>query len=143
MVQPEFQGQQRWIRSRWVRRRYYVENGYIRPVVGSKVEYYDPFEEAYFDANTPREGTSLYLELIALDLEDIPAIERFTSRWGLLGLCQHRLLQHRRVMTDEDRDEVIADTPPEWVTEEQFSSASSAIATGARRRGAARRRKTR
>lgn len=74
-----------WLRTTWVRRRYYVEDGYIKPIPGSREEKYNPFD-AYYGAERAEEGRSLYLELVELDEKDPRAIEEFCSRWGILGL---------------------------------------------------------
>src|SRR6266851_4271777 len=67
-------------RSRWIKRRYYIEGDYVQPIPGSKVELYDPF------AADPLP----YRELAALDVEDSRAVEAFTAHWGLLGLFHQK-----------------------------------------------------
>jgi hypothetical protein len=73
-------------RSWWVRRRYVIAGNFIRPVRGATVEDYDPYAE---DASQ----RPAYLELAGLDTTDERAVEEFVSRWGLLGLFFHPLLQ--------------------------------------------------
>jgi hypothetical protein len=80
--------------SQWARRRYSIEGDYIKPVPGSKVTFYNPFDH-YYGAGNVKTGTSLYLELVALDTNDCCQIEQFASKWGLLGLFYHPLLQIR------------------------------------------------
>lgn len=78
--------------ARWWKQRYFVEDGLIRPVVGSKREMYDPLE-AYFQRHLWRINPPLHLALARLNPLDDEQVERFCSTWGLLGLFQHPLLQ--------------------------------------------------
>jgi hypothetical protein len=75
------------MQSGWKKRRYYAEDGYLKPVPGSRVEDYDPFIASPLP----------YLELAALDTADERAVEAFASRFGLLGLFQERLHNTRNV----------------------------------------------
>jgi len=98
----------------WVRCRYFVQDGYIRPVRGAHVEAYDPFE-AYYANDSALLGRSLYLQLVDLDTTNEQEIEKFVSRWGLLGLFQHNLIQARHVECDE-WEELGNPDPPYAVT---------------------------
>lgn len=77
------------LRSPWVRRRYYIEDGFIKPVPGSTVESYNPLASR-LSGGSPGEAGLLHVELAALDAEDPKAVEQFVSAWGLLGLYQNR-----------------------------------------------------
>ncbi|MBI3910612.1 MAG: CGNR zinc finger domain-containing protein [Armatimonadetes bacterium] len=75
----------------WVRTRYFVEDGLIRPA-GARLEAYDPFREGYFPPDSPKAGQSIYLGLLALNLRRETEIEQWVNRWGILGLCQHQIV---------------------------------------------------
>ena len=75
----------------WVRQPYRVAEGYIKPA-SLGFSRYDPFD-SYYGTDAATAGRSLYLELIDLNASDSVEVEAFTSKWGLLGLYQHRLLQ--------------------------------------------------
>lgn len=83
-----------WVKGAWVRQKYVVDSslGLIRPVGHEPPEAYDPFE-GYSWEGQAKSGRTIYLELTDLDLASDRAIEYFTTRWGLLGLFQDRLLQ--------------------------------------------------
>jgi len=104
-------GNRRALQAGWVRRRYFIRDGYIRPIQGSEVVVYDPFEE-YYGTDAARSGRSLYQHLVDLDLSDERAIEEFASRWGLLGLFQHRLVQVSHVGCDRYDYADHPDQPP-------------------------------
>ncbi len=82
---------QGWARARWARRPYEVRDGWIAPAPGGSVEFYDPFAAS---GSAGPQGP-LYRALWDVDLEQSESIEFFASRWGLLGLFQHRLIQAR------------------------------------------------
>lgn len=65
--------------SRWVRRRHYIEAGYIKPVPGAAVRAYNPM------VGHPGEVGPLHIELAALNVRDALAVEAFASTWGVLG----------------------------------------------------------
>ncbi len=106
----------------WTRRRYFVEEGLIQPLPRGATEEYDPFI-SYYGSDSTWSGRSLYLELLELDIGSEHAIEGFTSRWGLLGLYQHRLVQIRRAEADLDLSTKI-DRVPEYLVE-HFEAPSS------------------
>src|SRR5262245_58033757 len=90
------ENEQQQYASHWRKRRYYVsDDGFIKPVQGSPVEEYDPFESFYAGPRTSQ-PRYLHTDLAGLDTDDTRAIEDFVNTWGLLGLFQHYL---RRVQT--------------------------------------------
>jgi len=76
--------------ARWVKRRYYIEDGYIKPIAGSRLEEYDPFtyHKSHIKPSDDKRQTKgiLYLEFANLDLNDDKQIESFVNKYGLLGL---------------------------------------------------------
>lgn len=92
-------------KSQWVKRRYYVEDGYLKPIPGSKADPYDPFT-----TDPPP-----YLELAALDLEDERAVEGFVSRFGLLGLFQQQRHEEAESWESKGRRDTGMAYSMEWV----------------------------
>src|SRR5688500_8562237 len=82
-----------WLGAEWCRRRYYVSGGFIKPIPGEPVDFYDPLEAV--TGGKSASAATLAQELAGVDLDDLGAIEGFTSRWGLLGLMGHKLLHVR------------------------------------------------
>lgn len=79
-----FEPRMQYVRG-WPRRQYYIEGGYIRPVLGSEVTWYNPFELGEFN----REGAAepFFIQLANLDVTDVEAIRGFVNQFGLLGLA--------------------------------------------------------
>ena len=96
-------------RLAWPRGRFYVEDGFLKPVKGSAVEYYNPSDHYHGAGSDPGER-SMYLDLASLDPSDSEAVERFARRWGRLGLYEDTVLQVR-FQTEEDTDESIIARP--------------------------------
>ncbi|MDI6872069.1 MAG: CGNR zinc finger domain-containing protein [Bacillota bacterium] len=88
------------LKTTWARRRYYVDEGYIKPIPGLKTEWYNPFA-SYYGLDSPYKGRSFYLELVELNENDPRAVEEFASKWGLLGLVFENLIQAHYVRTPE------------------------------------------
>jgi hypothetical protein len=110
-----------WIRTRWVKRRYFVQDGYIRPVPGGESVLYDPFL-GYSHEDHPTKDRSSYLQLLDVKLDDEREIEEWTSTWGLLGLFQDRLVQARRTIQTK--------TGPETLIEWGSTAAASSVFEG-------------
>jgi hypothetical protein len=83
-----------WMYTRWLRRPYFVQDAYLRPVRDGRAVPYDPFVGYTHDYH-PKEGPPIYLELQELDLENEAAIGAFATKWGLLGVFQDGLVQTR------------------------------------------------
>lgn len=77
-------------RMEWTRRRYHVEDGYVRPSRISPPETYDPFERY-------AKGEYLHLALMELDSSDADAVAEFATRWGPLGILHEFLIEARYV----------------------------------------------
>jgi hypothetical protein len=79
-----------WLRGKWVRRHYYVEDNYIKPAANSTVIEYDPLvadSEARWSGN----AQSPHQDLARLDSKDREAVAQFACKWGLLGVFTHDL----------------------------------------------------
>lgn len=85
-----------WMEGAWVKREYFIQGSLIRPVAGSEPQPYDPFD-GYQHDDSPRKQAPIYLEVMALDLEDDRKIRDFCCDWGLLGIFQDRLVQAHHV----------------------------------------------
>jgi hypothetical protein len=95
-----------WLRGRWVRRGYYICGDDICPVIGSKAEAYDPLQTAACGVRHDLIADLTSLRCGSQGLDDT-AIEAFTSRWGLLGLLTHGLLER-----DDERKIWLTDPVP-------------------------------
>jgi len=80
------------LKMQWKRTRYYIEDGFIKEVPGSKVERYDPFDFYFRDTGKRSETGILYLEFISLNENNEDEIEGFVNRYGILGLERRQLL---------------------------------------------------
>src|SRR5437588_12575417 len=91
-------------RPLWMRRRYFVQGDYIRHVLESDLERIDPFED--------QDGHALHLDLVRLAESDARAVEEFASRWGLLGLFYHPILQVRYGDRWDSKEDMVAQAFP-------------------------------
>lgn len=73
--------------AKWFRRRYYIEDGYVRPIPGSAEVPYDLFGEYR------RGERSLWFELQSLSGANDRKLEDFCSFWGPLGILGDCVLQ--------------------------------------------------
>jgi len=80
------------LKMQWKRARYYIEDGFIKEIPGSKVERYDPFDFYFRDTGKRSETGILYLEFISLNENNEDEIEGFVNRYGILGLERRQLL---------------------------------------------------
>lgn len=103
------------LRGRWMRRRYFVEGEFIKPIPTSEKTVYDPFEgyRAELTKSEQDPVDQLHTHLANLDAADLHAIEAFTGKWGILGLFQHDLYQVRYVPTAGGAVQPLHD-PPYW-----------------------------
>ncbi len=80
--------------SKWLRTRYYIQDGYILPIPGAEWSEYDPWDY-YNKENAGIPDDSLHIKFLNINLTDHREIEQFCSTYGLLGL------RARDVATDE------------------------------------------
>jgi len=78
----------------WSRRRFFVEGGYIKPVIGSAIELYRPMEH-YYGVGSSSTKQSMYLNLLSVQAPYPSSLEKIARKWGLLGLYQHHVVQVR------------------------------------------------
>lgn len=100
----------------WMKRRYHVEDGYLRPSRSSRLRSYDPFE--------PRaDRDPLHLALVMVDAYDADSVAAFASDWGPLGVLHEFLIEARyaegepgQVSGDALEGEQVIATPTSRVT---------------------------
>jgi hypothetical protein len=110
-----------WLLLEWVRPRYYIEGGFIRPIPGSPVEQVNPFEvEREQPTHKHHRPRRLHEDLAAVDPADQRSLQSFVDRWGLLGLIQHVEPRDYRIHSVElacDPVDQYARDEPGWVRE--------------------------
>lgn len=70
----------------WRHEKYEVADGYVRPLVGARVEAYDPFEAYYLAWESGGAQGPPHIEFARLDPRDEKAIVSWCDKHGLLGL---------------------------------------------------------
>lgn len=88
------------VQGTWVRQRYFAQDGFLRPVQGSRRTWFDPLRAARAQEEARNDGRPLYLQFT--DLDSQADFERFASAWGLLGLLPHRVLFARHAFEGDD-----------------------------------------
>ncbi len=78
------------LQGRWYRKKYYIDDGFLKPVPGARVEPYNIFD-FYFPGNRQRD--SIHQIFASLDLNDDKAITGFCTRFGLLGFYDREIIK--------------------------------------------------
>jgi hypothetical protein len=78
------------LQGRWYRKKYYIDDGFIKPVPGARVEPYNIFD-FYLPGNRQRD--SIHQIFASVDLNDDKAITGFYTRFGPLGLYNREIIK--------------------------------------------------